>query len=671
MHFSLRPHMVALSLFLCMTVSPISIRAQSAATVGVAVLEHSGGSTLSAVSDTVRDTVITVLSMTGQFDPRRLGQGYSASAELLREVSDEAGLDNIITGTVETAGSGETRISLAVYNRREDAVTVRVRENAETLFSVFDAVDRVVIALLEGLTGEPVTFGSIIVDGDWRPGTDQLFLDGRPYEVRGGRVSSVLVREYEVSLIRDGTGEIVRRTVAVPPDGQARLTVPLLELSLGAIDLVRQELPQAQRVFVDGAGSDLTVPGDGDAQAASPGDRITLGQDLSGTTLRVYRLRDVYRPVVDEFSRRTGIEVVTIPTEEQEWRLDVALARSEPPELAVIAQPGVVFDLLALGLTEDTYRALDRDLLVERYREDILAFTERDGGSAGLVTELALKSMYWYVPEWFDDRELSVPQNGSELAQLEDELIARGEVPYAFAIESGPAATGWPFTDWVEDRVLQRAGPQQYDGWVRGDLQFGQSPVNDIITELVFALRREEYVAGGPQTVVNTPFHRSLEALTTESPEAAMVFGSSFLAGWYEDDLDRLDFFPTPPEDDDTGETHRMVGGEVMTVVSASPAARAFLRFLSGGDGAEILARSLPPGWVVAQKSHRPEWYSPFGQKVARVIHEADVLRFDGSDSMSLGRGMQSFVPAGRSLMNGAAIRGILRDIDEQRRSVP
>ncbi len=45
-------------------------------------------------------------------------------------------------------------------------------------------------------------------------------------------------------------------------------------------------------------------------------------------------------------------------------------------------------------------------------------------------------------------------------------MIANGDPRSCVGIESGPA-TGWPFTDWVEELVLREQGIDYYNQWGR------------------------------------------------------------------------------------------------------------------------------------------------------------------------------------------------------------
>ena len=54
-------------------------------------------------------------------------------------------------------------------------------------------------------------------------------------------------------------------------------------------------------------------------------------------------------------------------------------------------------------------------------------------------------------------------------------MIANGDTPLCVGIESG-AATGWPFTDWVEELILREQGIDYYNQWVAHEIPFNYQP---------------------------------------------------------------------------------------------------------------------------------------------------------------------------------------------------
>ena len=100
-----------------------------------------------------------------------------------------------------------------------------------------------------------------------------------------------------------------------------------------------------------------------------------------------------------------------------------------------------------------------------------MAFGNVDGTQYGVPFKSDLKSLVWYVPRAFEEKGYEVPETLDEFNALIDQMIANGDTPLCVGIESGPA-TGWPFTDWVEELVLREQGIDFYNQWVAHEIPF-------------------------------------------------------------------------------------------------------------------------------------------------------------------------------------------------------
>ncbi|MFW5644114.1 MAG: hypothetical protein ACOCYQ_08800, partial [Alkalispirochaeta sp.] len=301
---------------------------------------------------------------------------------------------------------------------------------------------------------------------------------------------------------------------------------------------------------------------------------------------------------------------------------------------------------------------------------DPVAYEESDR-SVGLTTSMSLKSLYWYAPSLFPGWSLSGPADRAEMALSITELRRTGQTPYSFAIESGESS-GWMVTDWIEDRLLQTIPLELYDAWSRGQLSFRNPAVERVVTRTIRQIRRNGEMFGGIEGVGGRPFSETLSPLVAQPPRAGVAFGASFLAQWHMNDLDRLEFFGTPPNNPANG-TRRLVGGDMVILVEATAAARGFIRFLNTPEAARLLAESLARegqiGRVVAHNAAVPELYEEPQRSFARIIRDADHLRYDASDRMSREVGMERFFTGSRSMVYGADITGTLTAIDRYRRA--
>ena len=122
--------------------------------------------------------------------------------------------------------------------------------------------------------------------------------------------------------------------------------------------------------------------------------------------------------------------------------------------------------------------------MTENWDDSYLAFSNVDGTQYGVPFKSDLKSLVWYVPSVWEEKGYDGPRDPRPSSRRSmDEMIANGDTPLCVGIESG-AATGWPFTDWVEELILREQGIDYYNQWVAHEVPFNDQPVVDTFNEV-------------------------------------------------------------------------------------------------------------------------------------------------------------------------------------------
>ena len=127
--------------------------------------------------------------------------------------------------------------------------------------------------------------------------------------------------------------------------------------------------------------------------------------------------------------------------------------------------------------------------------------------------------------------------------------------PWCFSVSAG-GETGWPATDWIEDLVLRQSGPEVYDQWVDGEIDFSDPRIErafETFDQLVLAQGR---VLGGRSEVLEVEVARAGDGLFTSEPGCAMFKQASFATSWFPDGTSigpsgDVDFFILPDEEPD------------------------------------------------------------------------------------------------------------------------
>ena len=184
-----------------------------------APLYEEGNSQLATISHTVFDTAGLILSMLGQYD---LLLDRESRTEDPAAYCLENDVDRFISGSCTINEEGGYEISLSVYDRDAALITAQRRETADTALDVFDAVDNLVIPLLEELSGRQIAFGTIALDNRGVEGRYRFFLDGVEYPPEEDLLERILFGTHMVRIEQermDGRYVAEHKTVEVLEDG--------------------------------------------------------------------------------------------------------------------------------------------------------------------------------------------------------------------------------------------------------------------------------------------------------------------------------------------------------------------------------------------------------------------------------------------------------------------
>lgn len=333
--------------------------------------------------------------------------------------------------------------------------------------------------------------------------------------------------------------------------------------------------------------------------------------------------------------------------------VDDLLARVEldgdPPDIALVPQPGVIRELQRQGALVDldpaTLAALD-----EHLGPQPRALGQLDGEQVAVPYRLTAKSLVWYRPQQFAEAGWSVPTSPADLDALIDEILASDDIaPWCFSIQSG-AATGWPATDWIEDLLLSRAGPDAYDAWVGGELASQSDTVTDAISEFQRLVLGRGRAEGGTRAVLTTQVETTAERFADGAP-CALLKQADLALDWFPDgttigpDGD-IDFFLLPSDDQPTP---LLVGGFLAVAFDDRPEVHAVMRALASPEGSTVWrAQGTFIGPIDVEAGDTAE-------RITALFGDGRTLRFDGSDSMPADIGTSLFWSEVTSWISGSS----------------
>ncbi|WP_084102411.1 ABC transporter substrate-binding protein [Demequina sp. NBRC 110051] len=375
---------------------------------------------------------------------------------------------------------------------------------------------------------------------------------------------------------------------------------------------------------------------------------------------------------VVKFEECTGIDVTYNGSDEFETEINVRVEGGNPPDLAIIPQPGLLQRVVGTGAVVPAPEAVAANV-DEFWSEDW-----KNYGTVGTTFYAAplmasVKGWVWYSPTEFSDAGYEVPTTWDELMTLTQTMADAGGdsdsyKPWCIGFESG-TATGWPGTDWIEDLVLRQHGADAYDQWVAGDLDFTSPEITESFESFGEIATNPDFINGGlgdAASIVETSFQEA--GLQILEGNCSLHHQASFYeAQWPEgttvaEDGDIWAFLtPNVNADDPAAVTG---GGEFVAAFNEEEPTQALQAFLSSDTWAN--ERVSIGGVISANKGLDPaNASSPIGQASIEILQGEDtVFRFDASDLMPAEVGASAFWTGMNDYVGGTDLSTVLTNIE-------
>ena len=307
--------------------------------------------------------------------------------------------------------------------------------------------------------------------------------------------------------------------------------------------------------------------------------------------------------------------------------LSTAVEGGNPPDIACIAQPGLLQGFVEQGKLQPIDDL--RPAIVDNFGESVADVGAFDGTQYAVMFKGANKSTVWYNVADFEEAGVTPPETWDELNEARDTLKAAGITPYSVGVD-----VGWPMTDIFENIYLRTAGPEKYDQLVAHEIPWTDQSVKDALTFMQDIVGESDNMVGGTEQALQTEMPQSVANVFNDPAKAAMVVVGDFAPAQGEFNLEPETGYNvfTFPSVSDSGPA--VVGsGDLCVEFNDSPAADAFLEYLTTPDAAEIWASR--GGFSSPNKNLDPSVYpDEITRTNASALAEAENFRFDASDLM-------------------------------------
>ncbi len=349
-----------------------------------------------------------------------------------------------------------------------------------------------------------------------------------------------------------------------------------------------------------------------------------------------------FQKSLTEFGDENGIEITFTSLASFDKDIKVKIEAGQEPDIALWPQPGGLKDLADnLVPLKDVYDVTkSTSTLVPGW--DQLAVV--DGELYGLPVSANMKTLVFYNPAAFAAHGYAVPTTDAELSALEAQIKADGTgYPWCAGIESG-GATGWAFTDWMEQYVLDYHGSDVYAQWIAGDVDFASPEVAQAAAKVTERLLADGQVNGGGAGMAADSFGNTaplFEEGGKDKGQCFMLRQGSFITGFFPDaikaelaaeDYTHADVFPLPaPEGANAG----VIGGGDLGAVFQGHVDADVAKVAEFIFSDKVLDNMVSNGAISPHKTFDPAKYpNALNKKIGEAMAAAAVFGFDGSDQM-------------------------------------
>ena len=305
--------------------------------------------------------------------------------------------------------------------------------------------------------------------------------------------------------------------------------------------------------------------------------------------------------------------------------LSTAVQGGNPPDIACIAQPGLMADFVSQGALQ----SIDdlREDIVDNFGESVADVGSIDGTQYAVMWKASNKATIWYNVADFEEAGVEPPETWDELNEVASTLKAAGITPYSVGVD-----VGWPITDLFENIYLRTAGPEMYDQLANHEIPWTDQSVKDALTLMQDVVGSSDNMVGGTSGALQTEMPASVANVFSDDPKGAMVIIGDFAPAQGEFTLEPVTGYNVFPFPSIEGSAPSALGsGDLCVNFKQSEAATAFLRYLTTPAAAEIMVSKggfTSPNKNVDEAAYADE----ITRATATGLTDAETYRFDMSD---------------------------------------
>ena len=306
--------------------------------------------------------------------------------------------------------------------------------------------------------------------------------------------------------------------------------------------------------------------------------------------------------------------------------------------IAIIPNPQGVVNLAERQLIYSLDDVLvDNNLISNLYPNHLISIVSHEDSIYGGWTRLFPNSLIWYDISKFEQHNISFDSFETLLKDTK-KIADKGISPWCANSESS-ASTGWIQTNWMEDILLTKYGPNIYDDWSKLKINASNIKIFLSIKHIEDFIFYEDHIFNGPDSILNEEFRNLPKVLLDDSKECFMSWSGHYFRQYIPDDYQYLiDYSVTNVPKINFENSIVGIGDNIVMTKNNELSKKVISKILSKNFG-EAWSSYKDTGFISAnQNFNKQKINNELTKYEYSIVHDAlekDLFRYDASEIMA------------------------------------
>ena len=204
--------------------------------------------------------------------------------------------------------------------------------------------------------------------------------------------------------------------------------------------------------------------------------------------------------------------------------------------IAIIPNPQGVVNLAQRNLIFNLENiVVDNDSISNLYSNHLTSIVSHEGSLYAGWTRLFPNSLIWYDISKIKKYENIKFENFNNLILETKKIADNGESPWCANSESS-ASTGWIQTNWLEDVILSKYGPEIYDRWSKLEIKASNVKIYNSMKVVGDFIFYQNLIQGGDRGIIDKEFRNLPKVLLNDENSCFLTWSGHYFRYYIDED---------------------------------------------------------------------------------------------------------------------------------------